>query len=368
MRRRRKKNRFSLTVLALFLAVLCIGALFNEASNSSNSQNYVPARTQTASAENSGVPATETPSAAPQRQNSHFAFPSRLRVGTYNLHNFHDRDRVSRDGKYRTKHPKPDKEKEALYRTILTVRPDVLAVQEIGGNAYLEEMAQALAARGLEFPYRELLVAYDRYNRVAILSRVPFSKTIKLEVRRKLMRGLLGIGIPVADGQIFYVYTTHLKSKISNDPDDPEAGEKRGREAVLIRRLIEFDVRDEKTAEKIPANRNIGVPANLKKNEAPALFALMGDFNDNPGTPALAPLEASTFATALPAKASDGGNVTFVNARYNYYNTFDRIFVSPTVYKKFYVPLSAKIADFPWAGTASDHRLVYADFDFSPKN
>lgn len=356
--RQRKKNRFSLTAFAAFIVALCIVVLFNEALIDAEVPNSVSAQTT----ENAGVPAAQS---AP---NSRFEFPTRLRVGTYNLHNFRDADRFSKDGKFQYRRPKSEASKEALYRTILKVQPDVLAVQEIGGNAWLEEMAQALAERGLAFPYRELLEAYDRYNRVAILSRVPFSKTIKIEVRKKLMRGLLGIGIPVADGQIFYVYTTHLKSKISNDPDDPDAGGKRGREAVLIRRLIEYDVRDEKTAEKIPSVWNIGVPASLKKNGPPALFALMGDFNDNPGTPALAPLEAATFATALPAKASDGGSVTFVNTRYNYYNTFDRIFVSPAVYKKFYVPLSAKIADFPWAGTASDHRLVYADFDFSPKD
>ena len=57
--------------------------------------------------------------------------------------------------------------------------------------------------------------------------------------------------------------------------------------------------------------------------------------------------------------------MTFFNPHRGYFHTFDRIFASPELFKKYYVPASAKIAEFPWSQTASDHRLVYADFDFS---
>lgn len=293
-----------------------------------------------------------------------FEFPSRLRVGTYNLHNFRDENRFSEKGKFQYKRPKPEREKQALYRTILEVRPDVLAVQEIGGEAWLDEFAEALARRGLVYPYRALLTGDDKLNRLAILSRVPFSKTIEIAAPRKLTRGLLGIVVPVQGGKNFYVYGVHLKSKISSDPDDPECARRRLREARYVRRLIDFRAEDEKAAEKIPALLDGRIPETLKKSP-PELFALVGDFNDDPGSPPLRPLESAAFARALPARDSKGGVFSYVNPRREYFHAFDRIFVSPEIYGKHYVPASAKIADFPWAADASDHRLVYADFDFT---
>lgn len=359
--RQRKKNRFSLTTLAGFIVALCLLAIYSGFEKGDLSvDSFFGSAGTTATSERFADSAAGTAS-----HDSRYRFPTRLRVGTYNLHNFCDEDRISGKKKFQRRAPKPAKEKEAIYRTILKVQPDVLAVQELGGEKWLEEIAEALEARGLSFPYRVLLEGYDSYNRVAIFSRVPFSKIVKLGVPRKLTRGLLGVVIPVADGKAFYFYTTHLKSKVSNDIDDPESSSRRLREARLVRRLIDYGVTDEKTAAKIPSVPNMSVPAKIKKAGPPTLFALVGDFNDDPGSAALAPLEASTFATALPAKGTLGSVATYVNVKRNYFNTFDRIFVSPTIYNKYYVPNSARIADFPWASTASDHRLVYADIDFS---
>lgn len=131
-----------------------------------------------------------------------------------------------------------------------------------------------------------------------------------------------------------------------------------------MRRLIDFRVEDEKKAEKIPSSVRFRVPASLKKNP-PKYFVLVGDFNDVPGSAPLSAFEALSFARALPARDGNGGANTFFNAYRGYFFTFDRIFVSPAVFRTAYVPDSAKIADFPWARAASDHSLVYADFDFS---
>lgn len=332
--------RLTLTCLLAFFAVLCFAAHFF--SRAGTADAAAPA----------GTPAER------------FEFPTRLRLGTYNLHNFRDENRYSREGKFLYKSPKPDREKRALYRTILEARPDILAVQEIGGEPWLDELAESLARSGLAFPYRALLDGEDKFNRLAILSRVPFSRTIEISAPRKLTRGLLGIVVPVAGGKNFYVYCVHLKSKLSSDPDDPECARRRLREARYVRRLIDFRVVDEKTAAKIPASLKVAVPANMKKN-APELFALVGDFNDDPASAPLRPLEAETFARGLPARDSAGGAFSYLNPRREYFHAFDRILVSPEIFKKFYVPESAKIADFPWAADASDHRLVYADFDFS---
>ena len=338
----RKNLRLTLCFLLLSVALLCCGSMalrfFAEKRVSVSCPEDVPA--------------------------SLFEFPERLRVATYNLHNFRDENRFSEKGEFRYKYPKTDKEKNALYRTILEVRPDVLAVQEIGGDAWADELAETLARRGLAFPYRVCLEGGDEYNRLAILSRVPFFREIKIPAPKKLTRGLLGVVIPVDGGNLLHVYNVHLKSKVSSDPDDPECNERRSREARYVRRLIEFNISDEKSAAKVPASVRLEAPRHWKKSP-PELFLLLGDFNDVPRSDSLAALEAESFARALDAKNENGGVLTYFNPRRGYFFTFDRIFASPKLFRKYYVPASARIAEFSWSQAASDHRLVYADFDFS---
>lgn len=340
---KKRKLRFSLVSLLTAVAALCVIAFYSSAEDL---LAKVPEN-------RAGTPSGE------------FVFPEKLRVATYNLHNFRDENRVNENGVFRYKHPKSEKEKKLLYKTILEVRPDILAVQEIGGKIWLDELAAALAREGLEYPYRVLLEGYDKHNRNAILSRVPFSKTIALKMNRQMTRGVLGIVVPVAGGQLFHVYNVHLKSKVSNEPDDPECVQRRSREARVVRRVVEFGIDDEKLAEKINGAARFVPPQNIARRKTPKLFVIVGDFNDVPASSPLAPLEAETFATALPAKNDDGGVFTYFNPHHGYFHTFDRLFVSPEIYKKFYVPESAKIAEFSWSQKASDHRLVYADFDFS---
>ena len=336
----RERIRYSLVVLLAFIAALCIAAF--------------------AFSDNAAAPSAGTPALSPEK----FEFPSRLRIATFNLHNYRDENRFSETGKFLFHHPKPEKSKAAIRRTILEVRPDVLAVQEIGGEPWLDELAEALARDGLAFPYRALLEGYDKYNRLAVLSRVPFSDVIKIAAPKKLTRGLLGVVVPVAGGEPLTIFNVHLKSKVSSDPDDPESVMRRSAEARFLRRIIEYRVEDEKSAERVPASRRFSPPARMKRNPRER-FVLVGDFNDVPGSAPLAPLEVAAFARALPAKRADGDTATFVNPQREYFFAFDRIFVSPKLFKHGYVSDSAGIAEFEWSSEASDHRMVYADFDFS---
>lgn len=308
-------------------------------------------------------PPADFPDRAPAPATEDCAFPQKLRIATYNLRNFNTGNRIGDDGKFKYNAPKSEKSKRAVYSVILAVRPDMLAVQEIGGEAWLNELADALERGGLAFPHRIVLNGYDEHHKLAILSRIPFSKTIEIEAREKLTRGLLGVVVSLPDGKSLHLYNVHLKSKRSSNPDDPESANRRLAEARYVRRLIEYGISDEKTAEKIPSSLRFPLPARLKKKGAD-LFVLTGDFNDVPASKPLAPLEVRRFAQSLDARDSSDGVFTFFNPNRGYFHTFDRIFVSPEVFEKYYVPASAKIADFPWAQAASDHRLVYADFTF----
>ena len=102
------------------------------------------------------------------------------RIATYNVHNYLSVDRLV-DSHWRPGYPKPEAEKRALRRTILSVRPDVLAVQEIGSPAYLKELQADLAAGGLFLPYSAQMVSTDGQRNTALLSRIPIYNVIHHE-------------------------------------------------------------------------------------------------------------------------------------------------------------------------------------------
>lgn len=335
------KQRFTLVVLLGFVAALCVAFVIADPDRR-EPESVVAVATSEGSSD----------------------VPSRLRIGTYNLRNFHNENRFSGNGKFVYRGPKPEKAKLAMYRIICEVRPDILAVQEIGGEAWLDELAAGLKRRGLSFPYRTWLAGDDRFHRLAVLSRLPFAQEIKISASGTLSRGLLGVSVEIDEGKSLYIYNVHLKSKVNANSDDPDWNRRRLAEARAVRRLIDYHVLDDKAAERIPYALRSAVPEKFKK-DTPELFLLVGDFNDVPESKSLSPLEVNAFARALPAKNFSGGVKTYFNPKRGYFHTVDRIFVSPKIFEEYYLPSSARIADSPEAQTASDHRLVFADFDFS---
>jgi len=65
--------------------------------------------------------------------------------------------------------------KAKVHESILALKPDVLALQEIGSLAVLQGLRSALKSEGLEFPYWELVAGSDTNVHVAILSKFPFA-------------------------------------------------------------------------------------------------------------------------------------------------------------------------------------------------
>ena len=91
-----------------------------------------------------------------------------FRVATYNVENYLD-DTASRCC------VKSAASKAKVRECIRALRPDVLALQEIGSVAALMELRAALKAEGLDFPHWEHVTGSDANVHVAILSRFPFS-------------------------------------------------------------------------------------------------------------------------------------------------------------------------------------------------
>ncbi len=185
-----------------------------------------------------------------------------FRVATYNVENYLDQPA----------HGRPAKSAEAkakVRENILALKPDVLALQEMGSASALQELRDSLKAQGLDLPYWEHVAGFDTNIHVAILSKFPFSArhshtndNFLLSGRRfRVSRGIGEVDVQVNTNYSFTLLTAHLKSKRAV----PEADEKELRleEAKILR-------------EKIDARLTANPEANL---------VVLGDFNDTKDSP-----------------------------------------------------------------------------------
>src|SRR5258708_7486702 len=91
-----------------------------------------------------------------------------FRVATYNVENYLDEPTQTRVAK--------SAESKARVRDcILALKPDVIALQEIGSPGALQELRASLKSAGLDLPYWEHVAGADTNVHVAILSKFPFT-------------------------------------------------------------------------------------------------------------------------------------------------------------------------------------------------
>ena len=263
-------------------------------------------------------------------------------IGVYNVENWNS---IERQGK--PDQPKPKAEREAVLTIVTTIRPDVLALQEMGKTNDFSEFTAGLREKGLDYRYQEWVQAADADRHVCLLSRFPISEVHSVTNATYLLdgkptpvqRGFLDVLIKVNDNYSFRAIVVHLKSKRNVDYGDQAT--MRLEEARLLRAHIG----------KI-----------LKKAPEQNLIA-MGDFNDTPDSP---PLRAAIgeppfqlFALHPVDSAGDDGT-QFWRAR-SQFTRIDYLIVSPGMSNE-YVEGSARIADLPDWKAASDHRMIYGRF------
>ena len=273
-----------------------------------------------------------------------------LVLATYNLENYCRADRMTGEG-YRSDYPKPEAEKLALRSVIRRLNADVLALQEMGGWPYLEELRRDLRAEGLDYPHAALVEAQDADRHVALLSRPPFLKVVPhpdLEFAyrggtERVKRGLLEATIPAPGGGLT-LYVVHLKSHLTEHADDPEAAGRRTAESVAIRDCILRHFKD-------PGR---------------ARFVVMGDFNDPRGSAALLRIEKRgqvQVSWRLPAADTRGETWTELWRRQDAYAQLDHILVSAALRGNVRGG-AALVYDGPGTDGASDHRPLVATITF----
>ncbi len=275
-----------------------------------------------------------------------------IRIATLNLCNFFEEKRYV-DGRFYVNAPKPDSEREALRKIVKMVEPDVLLVQELGNEDFAKQLVEDLKTAGIFFPNFATLKGRDTHRQNAILSKISFEKILEFPLEEKMCRGILGVKISTKNlgnaaagtpnltskNESVEIFVVHLKSRISRSGADPECVRERCGEMRCVRNVLSGKTR----------------------------WILGGDFNDVPESEAIAVILSGNFSKKLSAKDVFGSAWTFRNKRKAFEFIFDHIFVSPEIFE-FYVPGSARIVDPEISEKASDHRLVFADFDFSKKN
>ena len=274
-----------------------------------------------------------------------------LTVATYNVENYTIANRMV-DGVYRAAYPKPEKEKAALRSVIAGIAPDILAVEEMGAQPFLDDFQRELKQAGQDFPFTALLEAADADRHVAVLSKVPFK-----EVRRHasvaiayfkekdvVKRGVLEVVFATNEGD-FSVFVVHLKSKYTERKEDPEGAIRRQREADAVRDLVLARYPDPKKAR----------------------YMICGDWNDTRDSKPVRALQQrgdTMIGEILRAADSRGETWTHYYRREDSYSRIDYLLVSPAL-KPFVADGRAAVWDGPGTGEGSDHRPVFGSLRLS---
>ena len=280
----------------------------------------------------------------------------RFKVVTYNVENY----LVERSG---TRVAKPEAARRKVTETLVSLKPDVVALQEIGPTNALLELQSRLRQSGLDLPHWEHVSGYDTNIFVAILSRFPITarrshsnESFLLEGRRfRTSRGLLEVDLEVGPDYRFTLFTAHLKSKRAIGAADE--GEMREQEARVLRRLVEARLADDPKA-------NVLVCGDFNDTkDSPALKALLGR-SSNRHLVDTRPVERNGDQAASENPKWDPRHVSWTHfyGKEDTYSRIDYILLSTGMAREWrregsYLPT------LPDWGIASDHRPVVCEFE-----
>jgi len=287
-------------------------------------------------------------------------FAEIFRVATYNVENYLDRPTESR-------HSVKSPEARAKVReSIRAMKPDVLALEEMGTTNALLELRVSLKADGLDFPFWEHVQGADTNIHLAVLSRFPIvvrhphtNDLFLLDGRRfRVERGFAEVEIQTATNFAFTLIVAHLKSR-RPVPDADESQERLG-EAKILRGIIDEHF----------------------KASPMARLVVLGDFNDvKDSDPVKTVIGRGRFMlTATRPAERNGDNAPAENSNYDprnvtwteyygkedAYTRMDYIFISPALARD-WVKEQTYIPTIPNWGVASDHRPIVAAFKTEDK-
>ncbi len=138
--------------------------------------------------------------------------PEVLRVVAYNTANY----LVEGD------EAKGEDARRAVVAVLVALRPDIVALLEVGGEGAAAEIAGRLEREGLAYPYRSVVAGADEIRRIAVLARHPplavhheTAATYRLDARDVPLRRGFGVWLFAwNNGYRLRLVAAHLKSKV----------------------------------------------------------------------------------------------------------------------------------------------------------
>jgi endonuclease/exonuclease/phosphatase family metal-dependent hydrolase len=276
-----------------------------------------------------------------------------FRIVTFNLQNYLAVPSGSRPAK-------TEAAKAQVRNSIRLLKPDVLALQEIGGAAELGELRDALRSEGLQFSASELVAGPDTNIHVAVLSRFPIIASrphsneafIVFGKQYQVRRGFAEVDIQVNSNYVFTLLTAHLKSKLS--AFEVDEGDLREEEAKLLRRRVDA----------------------ILESRPKANVIVLGDLNDTQDSRAVRTVigrkNALVDTRPVERNGDDQPNSnphypppriawTHYYGKEDSYRRIDYILLSQGMARE-WLPDESTVLNIPNWGVASDHRPIVAAF------
>jgi endonuclease/exonuclease/phosphatase family metal-dependent hydrolase len=286
------------------------------------------------------------------------AEPQIFRLATFNVENYIEAPSGAR-------HAKSAAAQAKVRDCILAMKPDVIALQEMGDTNALLDLQSNLKSGGLDLPFWDEITGHDTNIHLAVLSRFPIiarrphtNENFLLDGRRlAVSRGFAEVDIQVNPRFTFTLIAAHLKSRLPSAIADEE--EWRYEEAAALRRVID---------------------ARLAQDPAQDL-AVVGDFNDAPDSKPMRTIIGrgpTRLFDTRPAErngddaASAEGNreprrITWTDyyAKEDVYSRIDYILLGRGLQSR-WLKEETYILTTPNWGLASDHRPLVAGFALPP--
>jgi endonuclease/exonuclease/phosphatase family metal-dependent hydrolase len=297
----------------------------------------------TSPAETPAIPKEPAPEVAPEAGPESTA----IRFVSYNIKNYLSME-VYRKGGIKEKRPKDPSEIEALVEIIVSEKPDILGICEIGTADDLADLQSRLKKAGLDLPHTIHAGGFDSVRHLAILSALPIESNdsehhLPFEIdgsERMMGRGILDVTINLPNGPTHFV-GLHLKSK---------------------RPTKDFDEAEIRLSEARLAKAHCDA---ILAADPDARIVLYGDMNDTRKTPPMSALmgrsNAKNFLGDVFTKDSRGHLWTHYWSYQQQYARFDFVLVSRSIKPE--VDMNHSYVGDPdnW-NEASDHRPVIVTF------
>jgi endonuclease/exonuclease/phosphatase family metal-dependent hydrolase len=275
-----------------------------------------------------------------------------FRIATYNVQNYLDQPAHNR-------HAKSPEARAKVRESILALKPDILALEEMGSTNALLELRDSLKRDGLDLPQWEFVCGFDTNIHVAILSRFPFlalrphtNDSFLLDGRKfRVSRGFAEADVQIATNCIITLLVAHLKSKVRTPLADE--AELRFEEAKVLRQKVD----------------------SLFAKDPNVKLVVVGDLNDNvasQSTRAILGHGRARLVDTRPAERNGdniqaGGHArepnsiawTHFYAVEDTYSRLDYVLLSPQM-ARFWVTNETYVLALPNWGIGSDHRPIVA--------